>query len=648
MTAATATDPGGRGVKAPRRQSTAWAWVLLVVLLIGSFALWFARRAAISDDAEVFFDEQTDVISGPGLDAAFAPYVTVVEQLADLSGRDEGLSREEFLDFVASDEAPTRLSPTYAILVTERVPNQELDEFAVRIAAFDPPEGGEPQPRPTIRGVDETASIQELILHAAPDSLRYNAIGISGSVFLDESVVDRGIEERVPALTPAVPQSVTETLGGTPPDPTAPDPNLGIIGMPYFEGEEDDIAGFVAVLVRLDLLAAEAGGAGQNGIGLEIFGESFFGDGDSVELLAETPQGAAAQRVSDGFSRTVDRDMLGQDWRLEFEELTSFPDVASTSEQWIWLGAGLLVSLLLFGMAFAQLRARNHALDMVDRATAELRVTAEELRVSEERFRNAFEDEKELAERLREADRLKAEFLSMASHELRTPLTAAAAFVDTVLLQWDRLDEEKRRELLTRASGNAKELTGLIDQLLASVRLDDERLDVTTSVQALHDLVDDVSRRIAPLLAHHHLEVDVPAGIRVMADPEAFRHVLTNLLTNAAKYSDAGTRIAVRAVTADKAVEVHVRDEGAGIAPEDVERVFERFYQVEASGGSRRGMGVGLAIVRRYVELQDGRIWVDSQPGVGSTFSFTLPLAAPEHATRDERESHDSEAPAGT
>jgi signal transduction histidine kinase len=112
------------------------------------------------------------------------------------------------------------------------------------------------------------------------------------------------------------------------------------------------------------------------------------------------------------------------------------------------------------------------------------------------------------------------------------------------------------------------------------------------------------------------------------------------------KYSDPGTSITVSAVPADDEVELHVRDRGAGIAPEDLERIFERFYQAGATSASRRGMGVGLTIVRRYVELQGGRIWVDSQVGEGSTFLFTIPLAAHDGpGTAEGPGSRDADAP---
>ncbi len=239
----------------------------------------------------------------------------------------------------------------------------------------------------------------------------------------------------------------------------------------------------------------------------------------------------------------------------------------------------------------------------------------------------AYQREKEAAERLEEADRLKSEFLGMVSHELRTPLTAVKGFVDTVLLHWNRLPDEQRRELLGRASGNADELARLIGQLLDFTRVEADRAEVVPRLCSLAKIVDDVIADSGPVFDDHELRIAVPRHLSVVADPDAIGQVLRNLLTNAAKYSPVGTEISVGAAPRGLEVLVEVADHGEGIAPDDVERVFERFYQVGSSEQARRGTGIGLAIVRRYVELHGGQVWVDSILGVGSTFSFTLPAA---------------------
>lgn len=248
----------------------------------------------------------------------------------------------------------------------------------------------------------------------------------------------------------------------------------------------------------------------------------------------------------------------------------------------------------------------------------------------------AYEREREGARKLAEADQLKSEFLAMVSHELRTPLTAAKGFVDTVLLHWDRLDDDKRRELLRRASGNANELTRLISQLLDFARIDANRIEIRPLPCNVRELVDRVVTDLSPVTAERTISVTVAENVRAMTDPDAFNHVLVNLITNANKFSPVGSTIHISAERKSDEIVVSVRDEGVGIAPDEIEKVFERFYQSERTNMSRKGTGIGLAIVRRFIEQQGGRIWVESTLGEGSTFHFTLavPDALPPGVSR--------------
>ena len=241
----------------------------------------------------------------------------------------------------------------------------------------------------------------------------------------------------------------------------------------------------------------------------------------------------------------------------------------------------------------------------------------------------AYEQERRAAEQLQEIARLRAEFFALVSHELRTPLTASKGFIGTVLNHWDKLDDEKRRELLGRASHNQDELARLIDQLLDFARIDADRVKIDLRPCSLARCIDDAVTDLAPVLAGHALEIDVDPALRVDADLAAIRRILTNLLTNAVKFSPRASTIRLKAVSRSEEVLVCVADEGIGIAPSDHERVFEAFFQAPEATLSRRGTGIGLSITRRFVEAHGGRIWVASEPGRGATFWFTLPAAAP-------------------
>ena len=246
-----------------------------------------------------------------------------------------------------------------------------------------------------------------------------------------------------------------------------------------------------------------------------------------------------------------------------------------------------------------------------------------------EQWAEASEREHAVADKLTQADQQKSEFLALVSHELRTPLTAVKGFVDTVLLHWDKLPDDRRRELLTRASSNADELGRLVRQLMEFGRTESGPIQIAPDNLDVAAAVDLALLGIAPVTAGHRLEVDVPDGLVVDADADAFNHVLVNLLTNAVKFSPVGSIVAVGARRAEGEVVVSVADEGAGIAPDEQERIFDRFYQ-SRNGNHARGTGIGLTIAQRFIAQHGGRIWVDSEPGRGATFSFTMPLAADE------------------
>lgn len=241
----------------------------------------------------------------------------------------------------------------------------------------------------------------------------------------------------------------------------------------------------------------------------------------------------------------------------------------------------------------------------------------------------AYEREKTAAEQIQEADRLKTEFLAMVSHELRTPLTSVKGWVDTVLLRWDRFDDDRRRQLLSRASTNADELTRLVDQLLDFSKIEAGRVELRPQVLPLRSAIEGITNDLLPALGDRELILDIN-GTSAVADVNAFNHILVNLLTNAIKFSPAGSAVTVSTEEQGDEVVVAVTDEGCGIPAEDLDRVFERFYQSAGPVMSRRGTGIGLAIAYRFVDLHGGRIWVESTVGEGSTFFFTLPSAGPE------------------
>ncbi len=229
---------------------------------------------------------------------------------------------------------------------------------------------------------------------------------------------------------------------------------------------------------------------------------------------------------------------------------------------------------------------------------------------------------------LKEVERLKDQFINMVSHELRTPTTTIRGGALTLLRRGDRLDEETRRQLLQDVADESERLHHLVEDLLTLSRAE-AGMHIAPEPLRLHRLVNKVVLDLGARLAGCQLTVDVPHDLPLVeADPLALEQVLRNLLENAARHSRAGARVEVTAEAAEQEVVVSVLDGGPGLDPEDLERVFEPFYRSQAAiRAGVPGAGLGLAVCRRLVGLQGGRIWAERRPGGGAAFRFTLPRA---------------------
>lgn len=231
----------------------------------------------------------------------------------------------------------------------------------------------------------------------------------------------------------------------------------------------------------------------------------------------------------------------------------------------------------------------------------------------------------------READRLKNEFVATVSHELRTPLTAISGFIDLMLDGAAGELNDVARRYLTVAQGNGRRLGALINDLLDMSKIEAGRLELRPAPVdlggAVAQAVDSVSAQVQA--KRQDLAVNLPPDLpAVHADAGRLVQVLTNLLSNANRYTPDEGRIAVAATRDGAMVRVAVSDTGIGLSADQAAQVFDRFYQ--AQGGNRQltgGTGLGLPITQSLVHLHGGEIGVDSAPGAGSTFWFTLPIA---------------------
>jgi PAS domain S-box-containing protein len=225
-----------------------------------------------------------------------------------------------------------------------------------------------------------------------------------------------------------------------------------------------------------------------------------------------------------------------------------------------------------------------------------------------------------------ERNRQRAEIVANVSHELRTPLALIKGYASTLLSPGMALDEASTRRFLNNVSVAADRLGRMIDDLLCASRLDMKQLELRPQKFDLKWIVSQVLIWLQPHAGECHLVADLSGGeLWVWADPDRVEQVLVNLLTNAIKYSPPGSTITIqgRQLGDPAHAVVHVADEGTGIAPQHLPHVFDRFYLTETS---KKGVGLGLYICRELVQVMGGEIWVVSEVGQGSTFSFTLPV----------------------
>ncbi len=231
----------------------------------------------------------------------------------------------------------------------------------------------------------------------------------------------------------------------------------------------------------------------------------------------------------------------------------------------------------------------------------------------------------------REVDRMKSEFISLVSHELRTPLTSIKGYVD-LLLDGDAGEvTEEQQEYLEIVKNNSDRLVSLINDLLDVSHIESGKLELQRTSINLARLVAGVTASLRPQIEtkHQNLSIDIEQTLpAIWGDADRITQILVNLLSNAYKYTLPGGTISLRAfkVEPDR-VRVDVQDTGIGLSPDEQAHLFTKFYRAKNPATQEvGGTGLGLTITRSLVELHDGEITVTSKPGVGSTFSFTLPI----------------------
>jgi signal transduction histidine kinase len=236
-------------------------------------------------------------------------------------------------------------------------------------------------------------------------------------------------------------------------------------------------------------------------------------------------------------------------------------------------------------------------------------------------------------EELRESERMKTELVNIVSHELRTPLASVLGF--TALLLKREFDPAARRHYLGIVDAQARRLAALLEDFLDVQRIEHQGLELVTERVDLNGLLEEQAQLYAAQSPKHRLEVEAEERLYVRGDANRLAQVIGNLLSNAIKYSPDGGVVVLSAERSGRGVRMQVTDEGLGIAADQQERIFTKFFRGDAGATGITGTGLGLAVSREIIEAHGGRIGFDSDAGVGSTFWVELPEAAAERGTID-------------
>ncbi len=235
----------------------------------------------------------------------------------------------------------------------------------------------------------------------------------------------------------------------------------------------------------------------------------------------------------------------------------------------------------------------------------------------------------------KQLEKQKDAFIAMVSHELKTPVTMLKAYAQYLQMVFKRKGDPQAAQMLGKLDTHMNKLNKLISDLVDATIIQVGRLRLTPEDIEVNELVNEIVEEMQPTMPHHRLITQLAAPSTIYADKLRLGQVLTNLLSNAMKYSPNADRIVVKTAVANETVTVCVQDFGMGIPQDKQGRLFERFYRVEEpTQPAVSGLGLGLYISSEIVKRHGGTLWVESEPGKGSTFCFTLPRSGRnEHAT---------------
>jgi K+-sensing histidine kinase KdpD len=237
-----------------------------------------------------------------------------------------------------------------------------------------------------------------------------------------------------------------------------------------------------------------------------------------------------------------------------------------------------------------------------------------------------YSEARKVQEELRKANVAKDEFIGMISHELRTPITTIYGGARLIQTRSDSLPKEALEEMIDSIESESERLYRLVEDLLAIARTDLGR-EVANEIVALNPVVDQVVKQFSNRYPTRRIDLEVPRNLPAIKAESSYVHqVLHNLLTNADKYSPADQPIEIEANATEEEVTLRIQDHGPGVAPEELDQIFDSFYRSEKTSKQASGKGLGLTVCKRLVEAMGGRIWATNREGGGLIVHVTLPV----------------------